>query len=135
MIELPKNQREDQAPAGLGSIFDQNPHQPAGLVTVSVGPYVERLPIGNSTVGEIRNRFRQRFDIDPRTLAVLDGHEVNNDTVVRTGQILMFVHPSGEKGALQLKAISLTPPRRPRCRSPRTCPSHQPPRKRTHGQN
>lgn len=98
MLELPRNQRETPALGGsLGSLFAE-PHEPAGLVTVAVGPYVERLPIGNSTVGEIRNRFRQRFDIDPRSMAVVDGHEVGNDTVVRTGQVLMFVHQSGEKG-------------------------------------
>ena len=82
---------------GLGSIFDDN-HEPGGLVTVAVGPYVERLPLGNSTVAQIRARSGPRFDIDPRTQAVLDGHEVGDDTVVRTGQVLMFVHKSGEKG-------------------------------------
>ena len=83
---------------GLGSLVDDN-HEPAGLVTVAVGPYVERLPLGNSTVAQIRVRFGPRFDIDPRTQAVLDGHEVGDDTVVRTGQVLMFVHKSGEKGS------------------------------------
>jgi hypothetical protein len=100
MIELPQNQRETHAPGGgLGSLFADS-HEPSGLITVAVGPYLERLPVGNSTVGEIRNRFRQRFDIDPRSQAVIDGHEVGDDTVVRTGQVLMFVHKSGEKGAL-----------------------------------
>ena len=99
MIEIPDTQRE--APSlggGLGNIFAEH-NEPAGLVTVSVGPYFERLPLGNRTVGEIRNRFRQRFDIDQRSQALLDGHEVGDDTVVRTGQVLMFVHKTGEKGA------------------------------------
>jgi hypothetical protein len=98
MIELPQNQRETHAPGGgLGNLF-ADAHEPDGLVTVAVGPYVERLPLGNSTVGEIRNRFHQRFDIDPRSQAVIDGNEVGDDTVIRTGQVLMFVHKSGEKG-------------------------------------
>lgn len=98
MMELSQNQRELNAPGhGLGGLFN-NPHEPSGLVTVAVGPYVERLPVGNSTVGEIRQRFRQRFDIDPRSQAVVDGNEVSDDTVLRTGQVLMFVHKSGEKG-------------------------------------
>jgi hypothetical protein len=84
---------------GLGSLFADDPG-PAGLVTVAVGPYVERLPLGNSTVAQIRARFGQRFDIDPHSQAVLDGHEVGDDTVVRTGQVLMFVHKSGEKGGV-----------------------------------
>jgi hypothetical protein len=107
MIELPQNQRELNAPGrGLGSLFTDN-HEPSGLVTVAVGPYVERLPVGNGTVGEIRSRFRQRFDIDPRSQAVLDGNEVNDDTVVRTGQVLMFVHKSGEKGGSTLDSIEI----------------------------
>ena len=100
MTELthPANRERTANAGGLGGIFDEN-HEPAGLVTVAVGPYVERLPLGNSTVAQIRARFGSRFDIDPRTQAVLDGHEVSDDTVVRTGQVLMFVHKSGEKGA------------------------------------
>jgi len=87
---------------GLGSIFDDN-HEPNGLVTVAVGPYLERLPLGNSTVAQIRARFGPRFDIDPRTQAVLDGHEVGDAAVVRTGQVLMFVHKSGEKGRQKIQ--------------------------------
>ena len=101
MIELPQTQRETaDGPGGIDRLFtDQNPT--AGMVTVAVGPYVERLPLGNRTVSEIRARFGDRFDIDPRTQAVLDGHEVGNDTVVRTGQVLMFMHKSGEKGVVR----------------------------------
>jgi hypothetical protein len=105
MTELTQpTQRERTAPGGggLGSLFADN-HEPAGLVTVAVGPYVERLPLGNNTVAQIRARFGLRFDIDPRSQAVLDGHEVGDDTVVRTGQVLMFVHKSGEKGAAKLQ--------------------------------
>ncbi|HXJ74991.1 MAG TPA: hypothetical protein VNM37_19195 [Candidatus Dormibacteraeota bacterium] len=125
MLELSQNQNQNQRETpglagGLGHLFAE-PHEPAGLVTVAVGPYLERLPIGNSTVGEIRNRFRQRFDIDPRSMAILDGHETGNDTVVRTGQVLMFVHRSGEKGLPH-------PTFRP-------WPSIQPPTTPSHGQN
>jgi len=105
MTELTQpTQRERTAPGGggLGSLFADN-HEPGGLVTVAVGPYVERLPLGNNTVAQIRARFGLRFDIDPRSQAVLDGHEVGDDTVVRTGQVLMFVHKSGEKGTSKLQ--------------------------------
>ena len=100
MTELtqPTNRERTSTAGGLGGIFDDN-HEPGGLVTVAVGPYVERLPLGHSTVAQVRARFGLRFDIDPRTQAVLDGHEVGDETVVRTGQVLMFVHKSGEKGA------------------------------------
>ena len=78
-------------------LFDTN--DTAGqLVTVSSGPYLEELPVGNSTVGEIRRRFADRFDIDPHAQAVLDGNVAGDDTVVRAGQALMFTRRAGEKG-------------------------------------
>ena len=96
-LTQPTHRERTSNAGGLGGIFDNN-HESGGLVTVAVGPYVERLPLGNSSVAQIRARFGLRFDIDPRTQAVLDGHEVGDDTMVRTGQVLMFVHKSGEKG-------------------------------------
>jgi hypothetical protein len=85
-------------PGGLGDIFPADGAS-APLVTVAHGPYFERLPVGDMNVGEIRARYRDRFDIDPRSLAVLDGNTVGNDTIVRAGQVLTFVRRSGEKGA------------------------------------
>ena len=88
------------APGGAASLFDQAPdcHLP---VTVSSGPYAESLPVGNMSVGEIRRRFRDRFDLDPNSQAVLDGNDVSDDTVVRPGQALMFTRRAGEKGWLR----------------------------------
>jgi hypothetical protein len=61
------------------------------------------------SVGEIRRRFRDRFDLDPHSQAVLDGHDVGDDVVVRAGQALMFVRRAGEKGApAQLTSDQLT---------------------------
>jgi hypothetical protein len=94
---LPGRERPGQ-PGHGASLFDDAPdlQQP---VTVSSGPYVEQLPVGNLPVGEIRRRFRDRFDLDPHSQAVLDGHEVGDEVVVQPGQALMFVRRAGEKGA------------------------------------
>jgi hypothetical protein len=67
-------------------------------VTVSHGPYSERLPVANMSVAEIRARFHDRFDIDPTSQAVLDGTEVSDDVTVKPGQLLMFIRRAGEKG-------------------------------------
>jgi len=67
-------------------------------VTVSSGPYLEQLPVGNMTTGEIRRRFADRFDIDPQAQAVLDGQVVGDETIVHAGQALMFTRRAGEKG-------------------------------------
>ena len=67
---------------------------------VSHGPYMERLPVGNMTVGEIRLRFSDRLDIDPQSQAVVDGREVDDSTRVTIGQVLAFVRKAGEKGSM-----------------------------------
>jgi hypothetical protein len=59
---------------------------------------MERLPVGNLTVSEIRMRFGDRLDIDPQSQAVLDGQEVDESTRVTIGQALAFVRKAGEKG-------------------------------------
>jgi hypothetical protein len=65
------------------------------LVTVTSGPYAEELPVANLTVREIRARCQERFAIHPRSRAFLAGEEVNDDRVVRPGQMLMFARRSG----------------------------------------
>jgi hypothetical protein len=82
---------------GGGSIFAVDDETDT-LVTVASGPYDEQLPVAGRTVGEIRTRFRDRFDIDPRGQATLDGSNVGDDTVVRHRQVLSFAHKTGEKG-------------------------------------
>ncbi len=98
MLEQQRSQREQLGgPGGLGGLFDETGDGDR-LVTVASGPYAEQLPVGNSPVGEIRARFRDRLDIDPHSVAVLDGRDVGDETVVRPGQVLMFMHRAGEKG-------------------------------------
>jgi len=87
------------APGGASGFFDEAPECQLP-VTVSSGPYAEELPVGNLSVGEIRRRFRDRFDIDPRSQAVLDGQDVDDETIVRPGQALMFTRRAGEKGSI-----------------------------------
>ena len=82
---------------GIDDLFDA-PEAPVP-VTVCSGLYVERLPVGNMSVGEVRARYADRFDIDPASQAVLDGRDVDDQTVVKPGQRLTFVRRAGEKGA------------------------------------
>ena len=87
---------------GITALFDDDEEPTRHLVMVASGPYAERLPVTNMSVGEVRARFSDRFDIDPRSVAVLDGHDVNDATVVRAGQVLMFMHRAGEKGGRRM---------------------------------
>ena len=88
--------RERERP-GPASSFGGDAPDP-GPVTVAHGPYSESLPVADMTVGEIRSRYRDRFDLHPESDAILDGLTVSDDTTVGTGQMLTFIHRSGEKG-------------------------------------
>jgi hypothetical protein len=70
----------------------------AGSVNVSHGVHNEPLPMAGRTVGEIRRRYADRFDIPPGADAELDGQYVSDDTTVSMGQTLLFANHSGEKG-------------------------------------
>ena len=99
MNELTLSTRERLAGGGgLGSIFAEDEDESGAQVTVVSGHNGEQLPVGNMSVREIRARFRDRFDLDPRSQAVVDGNDVGEDTVVRAGQVLVFTHRAGEKG-------------------------------------
>jgi len=69
-----------------------------GHVHVTNGPYHEDLPIVHMTIGEVRRRFEDVLDLSADAIAVLDGHEVDDDTRVRAGQTLAFRRDGGEKG-------------------------------------
>ncbi len=102
MTQRLRPQRHTENTFGSGSQNDvfMGPGDSEETVMVSHGPYMERLPVGNLTVSEIRMRFGDRLDIDPQSQAVLDGQEVDEDTRVTIGQALAFVRKAGEKGML-----------------------------------
>ena len=82
-------------PGGLGDVLST---PDAALAWVSHGLHHEQVPVANMTVGDIRQQFADRFDIDPRCQAQIDGNDVGDDVVLRPGQLLMFVRQAGEKG-------------------------------------
>jgi len=81
----------------LPDVFSGTPSA-GGSATVCHGPYLERLPVTNMTVRDIRDRFRDRLDIDPESQAFVDGNEADEDTVIRDGQLVTFIRRAGEKG-------------------------------------
>jgi hypothetical protein len=83
--------------AGLGSIFSDAAGD-GSLITVEYGLYREQLPGGGMTVRQIRARYADRFDIDPDSVAILNGRAVDENTMVSEGQELQFSKHIGEKG-------------------------------------
>jgi len=85
------------------------PSADAGLATITHGPYVEQVPVAGMTVGAIRTRFRDRYDIPSDGIGLLDGDEVGDHTVVAAGQLLTFMHRANAKGvgAATVPAVAL----------------------------
>ena len=99
MKELHRSPKLQTAgPGGLGSLFD-DAEEERSSVLVNSGPFHEWLPVSGMTVGEVRSRFRDVLGLPPDSQAVLDGRDVADDTVIRTGQSLTFSNRVGEKGS------------------------------------
>jgi hypothetical protein len=67
-------------------------------VDVIHGVYAHSLPLAGMSVRQARAELEQRMNIDPEAMAVVNGHEVDGDTVLEEGQVLNFVKHAGEKG-------------------------------------
>lgn len=100
MKEKKRTEKQKQAGGGGGSIFDNAPSVPPvdQHVNVSCGPYAEQLPVVGMTVGEVRKRFADRMDIDPKAQAIVNGTAGGEDYILKAGEGLMFVKHAGEKG-------------------------------------
>ncbi len=70
----------------------------SGRVQVIHGVYAHSLPLSGMTVRQARTELEERMNIDPEAVAVVDGTEAEEDTVLREGQVLNFLTPAGEKG-------------------------------------
>jgi hypothetical protein len=66
-----------------------------GRVEVIHGVYAHSLPLAGLTARRARLELRDRMNIDPEALALVDGAEAGEDTVLREGQVLNFVKPAG----------------------------------------
>ncbi len=67
-------------------------------VEVIHGVYSHSLPLVGMTVGQARDELTHRMNIDPDAVSVVDGQEVDENTILHEGQVLNFVKRAGEKG-------------------------------------
>jgi hypothetical protein len=100
---MPEIQRPTIAHPGRrsGSGFwnqDDSSSDAAAMATVSHGPYAEQIPVASMTVGQVRQRYGDRFDIGPDSEPYLNGEPAGEDTRIEPGQVLMFARRAGEKG-------------------------------------
>ena len=97
MQEKRRTRTEFRGAGGRG-FWDDLPGDAEVMATVAHGPYAEQIPVANMTVDQIRERYRDRFDINPESLPYVDGEPVTENTVLQAGQVLMFMRRAGEKG-------------------------------------
>lgn len=67
-------------------------------VSISSGPYAEELPVSGMTVGQVRKKYADRFDIAPNAQSIINGNVAKDDVVLQPGEALMFIQHAGEKG-------------------------------------
>ncbi len=67
-------------------------------VEVIHGVYSHSLPLVGMTVAQARHELADRMNIAPDAVSVVDGQEVDENTVLQEGQVLNFVKRAGEKG-------------------------------------
>lgn len=79
-----------------------------GHVNVICGVYAHAMPICGMRVHDARNELVERMNIDPDAVAVVDGHLVDEETVLSEGQTLNFVKHAGEKGCLVMTTAKPT---------------------------
>jgi hypothetical protein len=69
-----------------------------GHVQVIHGVYAHHLPLAGMTVAQARYELADRMNIDPEAIAIVDGDEADEDTVLVENQVLNFVKHAGERG-------------------------------------
>ncbi|MBW3598098.1 MAG: hypothetical protein KY475_12570 [Planctomycetes bacterium] len=70
----------------------------AESVHVVHGVYSISLPLAGWTIARVRQELAGRMDIDPDAIAVVEGAEADESTVLAPGQVLNFVRRAGEMG-------------------------------------
>ena len=77
-----------------------------GHVNVICGVYAHSIPLGGMRVRDARGELSDRMNISDDAMAVVDGNQVDEDTVLAEGQTLTFVKHAGEKGRAVLALAS-----------------------------
>jgi hypothetical protein len=99
MFERNRSEAIRTGPSSFSDAFATNSAvAPEGQVDVVAGVYAHSFPLSGMTIRQARTELSDRLNIHPESIAVVDGHEVGDDTILGEGQVLNFVKHAGEKG-------------------------------------
>ena len=86
--------KKDDKPKG-----SDDSNSEGNLATVGYGMYREDLPVDGLSVGQIREKYSNKFDMDEEAGAFVNGKPVSDDEIIEAGQVLLFTRKAGEKGS------------------------------------
>lgn len=109
------NERQHRETFGTGPDPFTDAFAPAtavaeGRVEVIHGVYAHSLPLAGMTIGQARAELAERMNLAPDAIAVLDGRQAGDDTVLAEGQVLNFIKHAGEKGRRSARGQLAAPP-------------------------
>ena len=88
--------RATDGPSGLDDPFASGAEEFGGMAVING----HDAPVSGMTLGEIRTRLADRFEIEPNSTVQINGEVIQDESrVVRTGERVEFVRYVGEKGA------------------------------------
>lgn len=73
---------------------------------------IEKDWLVGKSVEQLRRQLQQPLNVDPRAIATVNGNRVGASYILRKGDTLEFVHPSGRK-AYSLEKADRSPRRQP----------------------
>jgi hypothetical protein len=88
----------DAGPDAFSDDFASTAVAAEGAVHVIHGVYAHSMPLAGMTVRRARGELEERMNLDPDAVAVVDGNEVDEETILQENQTLTFVKHAGEKG-------------------------------------
>ena len=97
--ERESHDRLTTGPDPFSDSFEDAASSP-GQVQVIHGVYSHSLPLAGMTVAAARADLQERMNVPADAMAVIDGDEAGDDTILQEGQMLNFVKRMGERGSV-----------------------------------
>lgn len=69
-----------------------------GFVTVISGVYAQIYPLAGLSIREVRRRLTERMRILAKAVAIVDGKQADEETLLTGGEVLTFVRLAAEIG-------------------------------------
>ena len=85
----------------MQSNSEPNPAISVNAVFVTYGVYQMHLELAGQTLSEVRGSLAGPLNIDPRSVAVVNGETVADTATLRGGDRVEFVRLAGQKGRYQ----------------------------------